>query len=408
MEQRNIAKAQLLYDAIDQSSCMSTGWQKLPLAHERAVLPARRIPQRRLPGRRGQRGLLQLKGHKSVGGMRASIYNAMPLEGVQALVDYMREFEQTTPEPPNPAMPPTLPELRVQIDASMQQLLALLNQRAAAGQRGRRGQAREGSPCSAPSARRRSSTACRSQPRAAEGRACGRPSGAKSCRPACAGSAAARGRTWGRPAPSASRRIAVFRLPASTCALRQLRRGVPRHRPGSAQFRRGAGGENSPKAWSRARSTCSCTPLHVVGESACWCATTCCVRVNSLDGIEAVLRPPAGAGPMPGLAVQAPAHAERRAVSSNAEGARLASHQPGLGRHCQRACGQPVRPAHRGPRHPGRRLQPHPLCRHLPAADAGHAAAFGQRLHQPDRVGAQQARVRCTTCWCRSRSMACP
>jgi phosphoserine aminotransferase len=39
-------------------------------------------------------GLLQLKGHKSVGGMRASLYNAMPLAGVQALVDYMREFEK--------------------------------------------------------------------------------------------------------------------------------------------------------------------------------------------------------------------------------------------------------------------------------------------------------------------------
>jgi phosphoserine aminotransferase len=39
------------------------------------------------------RGLLQLKGHKSVGGMRASIYNAMPLEGVQALVGYLRDFE---------------------------------------------------------------------------------------------------------------------------------------------------------------------------------------------------------------------------------------------------------------------------------------------------------------------------
>jgi phosphoserine aminotransferase len=42
-----------------------------------------------------QHGLLALKGHKSVGGMRASIYNAMPLAGVQALVDYMREFEQS-------------------------------------------------------------------------------------------------------------------------------------------------------------------------------------------------------------------------------------------------------------------------------------------------------------------------
>jgi phosphoserine aminotransferase len=38
--------------------------------------------------------LLQLKGHKSVGGMRASIYNAMPLEGVQALVAYLQEFEK--------------------------------------------------------------------------------------------------------------------------------------------------------------------------------------------------------------------------------------------------------------------------------------------------------------------------
>jgi phosphoserine aminotransferase len=40
-------------------------------------------------------GLLQLKGHKSVGGMRASLYNAMPIEGVQALVAFMRHFEST-------------------------------------------------------------------------------------------------------------------------------------------------------------------------------------------------------------------------------------------------------------------------------------------------------------------------
>jgi phosphoserine aminotransferase len=40
------------------------------------------------------RGLSQLKGHRSVGGMRASIYNAMPIEGVQALVEYMQEFEK--------------------------------------------------------------------------------------------------------------------------------------------------------------------------------------------------------------------------------------------------------------------------------------------------------------------------
>jgi phosphoserine aminotransferase len=38
------------------------------------------------------RGMVQLKGHRAVGGMRASIYNAMPLEGVQALCEYLREF----------------------------------------------------------------------------------------------------------------------------------------------------------------------------------------------------------------------------------------------------------------------------------------------------------------------------
>jgi phosphoserine aminotransferase len=40
------------------------------------------------------RGMIQLKGHRSVGGMRASIYNAMPIEGVKALVAYMQEFEK--------------------------------------------------------------------------------------------------------------------------------------------------------------------------------------------------------------------------------------------------------------------------------------------------------------------------
>jgi phosphoserine aminotransferase len=39
-------------------------------------------------------GLLQLKGHKSVGGLRASLYNAMPVQGVRVLVDYMRDFQR--------------------------------------------------------------------------------------------------------------------------------------------------------------------------------------------------------------------------------------------------------------------------------------------------------------------------
>jgi phosphoserine aminotransferase len=40
------------------------------------------------------RGLLQLKGHRSVGGMRASIYNAMPIEGVKVLIEFLKDFEK--------------------------------------------------------------------------------------------------------------------------------------------------------------------------------------------------------------------------------------------------------------------------------------------------------------------------
>ena len=41
------------------------------------------------------RGLIQLKGHRSVGGMRASIYNAMPMDGVKVLVEFMKQFANT-------------------------------------------------------------------------------------------------------------------------------------------------------------------------------------------------------------------------------------------------------------------------------------------------------------------------
>jgi phosphoserine aminotransferase len=96
MEQRNIAKARLLYRPSTTRSLYENRVAPcLPLAHECALLPQGPDPQRCLPGRRPSRGLLSLKGHKSLGGMRASIYNAMPLEGVQALVRYMREFERT-------------------------------------------------------------------------------------------------------------------------------------------------------------------------------------------------------------------------------------------------------------------------------------------------------------------------
>ncbi|MBS80163.1 MAG: 3-phosphoserine/phosphohydroxythreonine aminotransferase [Variovorax sp.] len=96
MEQRNIAKAKLLYDFIDASSFYLNKID--PGCRSRMNIPFFLRDEARneafLSGARAA-GLLQLKGHKSVGGMRASLYNAMPLEGVQTLVSYMREFERS-------------------------------------------------------------------------------------------------------------------------------------------------------------------------------------------------------------------------------------------------------------------------------------------------------------------------
>jgi phosphoserine aminotransferase len=96
MEQRNIAKAQLLYDFLDSSSLFENRVAKD--CRSRMNVPFFLRDESRndafLTGAKAA-NLLQLKGHKSVGGMRASIYNAMPLEGVQALVAFMREFEKT-------------------------------------------------------------------------------------------------------------------------------------------------------------------------------------------------------------------------------------------------------------------------------------------------------------------------
>ena len=94
--QRNQVKAQLLYDFLDGSQLYENRVAKD--CRSRMNVPFYLRDESRndafLAGAKA-RGLLQLKGHKSVGGMRASIYNAMPLEGVQALVQYLRDFEQT-------------------------------------------------------------------------------------------------------------------------------------------------------------------------------------------------------------------------------------------------------------------------------------------------------------------------
>jgi phosphoserine aminotransferase len=96
MEKVNIAKAKLIYDVLDASRFYASpvarqdrSRMNVPFTLHDGSLDEEFLKQA------GQRGLLQLKGHRSVGGMRASIYNAMPLEGVRALVEFMQEFERT-------------------------------------------------------------------------------------------------------------------------------------------------------------------------------------------------------------------------------------------------------------------------------------------------------------------------
>ena len=95
MEAHNKAKAAVLYDYLDAS-----GFYSNPVAPaDRSLMNVpfklrdESLDDAFLKGAQA-RGMIQLKGHRSVGGMRASIYNAMPIEGVKALVAYMQEFEK--------------------------------------------------------------------------------------------------------------------------------------------------------------------------------------------------------------------------------------------------------------------------------------------------------------------------
>ncbi len=94
MTRRALAKSELLYGYLDNNGGFYAN-RVAPSARSRMNVPFFLADASHndafLAGAR-EAGLLQLKGHKSVGGMRASIYNAMPLEGVQALVNYMQDF----------------------------------------------------------------------------------------------------------------------------------------------------------------------------------------------------------------------------------------------------------------------------------------------------------------------------
>lgn len=96
IEQLNRSKAQLLYDCLDAGDFYVTSVQD---GHSRSrinvpfFLADEKLTADFLAGAE-ENGLLGLKGHKALGGIRASLYNSMPLAGVAALVEYMREFER--------------------------------------------------------------------------------------------------------------------------------------------------------------------------------------------------------------------------------------------------------------------------------------------------------------------------
>lgn len=95
MEQANKAKAETLYATLDKSGFYHNGIQAEYRSRMNVpfILHDESLNTKFLEGAE-QAGLVALKGHKSVGGMRASIYNAMPIEGVHALVAYLKEFER--------------------------------------------------------------------------------------------------------------------------------------------------------------------------------------------------------------------------------------------------------------------------------------------------------------------------
>ena len=95
MKEENEKKAALLYDFLDHSQMFHGTVRKedrslmnVPFVTGDKDLDALFIREA------GEAGLENLKGHRTVGGMRASIYNAMPLEGVEKLVQFMKEFEE--------------------------------------------------------------------------------------------------------------------------------------------------------------------------------------------------------------------------------------------------------------------------------------------------------------------------
>ncbi len=99
MQEMNIKKAMYLYDYLDSQDYSIAPVQK----HSRSLMNVTFVTgveelDKKFPSEAAKAGLVNLKGHRSVGGMRASIYNAMPYEGVVKLVDFMKEFAKNNPK----------------------------------------------------------------------------------------------------------------------------------------------------------------------------------------------------------------------------------------------------------------------------------------------------------------------
>ena len=95
MKERNAVKAKLLYDFLDNSKLFKNGVNK----EDRSMMNVTFVTgsdelDAKFVKEATAAGLVNLKGHRSVGGMRASIYNAMPYEGVEKLVEFMAQFEK--------------------------------------------------------------------------------------------------------------------------------------------------------------------------------------------------------------------------------------------------------------------------------------------------------------------------
>ena len=97
MEKKNIAKSELLYNAIDNSKLFVGTAVKEDRSRMNVCFvmkPEYKELEADFQKLANERGMVGIKGHRSVGGFRASIYNAMPIESVQALIDCMQEFEK--------------------------------------------------------------------------------------------------------------------------------------------------------------------------------------------------------------------------------------------------------------------------------------------------------------------------